>query len=106
VTSVIGIEERAPGRDEIQLVAVLHALSDPIRLQIVRYLADAGHEVACCAIPLPVTKSTTSHHYRVLREAGVTRVRVEGTRRLHLLRRDDLDARFPGLLDAILSHRE
>jgi DNA-binding transcriptional ArsR family regulator len=103
---VIGVEERAPEKNEIQLVEVLHAFSDPIRLQIVRYLADAGHEVACGTIPLPVSKSTISHHYRVLREAGVIRMRDEGTRRFHLLRRDDLDARFPGLLDAILSPGE
>jgi DNA-binding transcriptional ArsR family regulator len=89
-------------RDQIQLVDVLHALSDPVRLQIVRYLADVGHEVACGTVPLPLSKSTISHHYKVLREAGVIQVRDEGTRRFHRLRRDDLDVRFPGLLDAVL----
>jgi DNA-binding transcriptional ArsR family regulator len=102
VRTVIGVEERVPERDEIQLAGVLHALSDPVRLQIVRYLADVGHEVACSTVPVPVGKSTISHHYKVLREAGIIRVRAEGTRRFHLLRRDDLEARFPGLLDAVL----
>ena len=60
-------------------------------------------EVACGHIPLPVSKSTGSHHFKVLREAGVVRARDEGTRRFYPLRRDDLDARFPGLLDSILA---
>jgi DNA-binding transcriptional ArsR family regulator len=91
-----------PERAEIQLGDVLHALSDPVRLQIVRFLAATDQEVACGTIPLPVSKSTGSHHYKVLREAGVIRARDAGTHRLHLLRRDDLNARFPGLLDAVL----
>jgi DNA-binding transcriptional ArsR family regulator len=87
--------------EEIQLPAVLHALSDPMRLRIVRILATGG-EHTCKSIDLPVTKSTCTHHFRVLREAGVMRQRVEGTMRLNVLRRDDLDARFPGLLDSVL----
>ena len=80
---------------------MLQALADPVRLQIVGHLAHVG-EVACGTVPLPVSKSTISHHYKVLREAGIVQVRIEGTRRYHALRRDDLDARFPGLLDAVL----
>jgi DNA-binding transcriptional ArsR family regulator len=88
-------------RCDIDLVDVLQALADPVRLQIVRHLAHVG-EVACGTVPVAVSKSTISHHYRVLREAGVIQDRVEGTRRFHALRREDLDARFPGLLDAVL----
>jgi DNA-binding transcriptional ArsR family regulator len=91
-----------PIRDELQLGEVLHALSDPVRLQIVQVLDQADGELACGQFPLPVGKSTASHHFRVLREAGVLRGRHEGTRRLHSLRRDDLDARFPDLLDTVL----
>ena len=91
-----------PTVEEIELHAVLHALSDPMRLRIVRMLADGG-EHPCKALPLPVTKSTCTHHFRVLRESGVMRQRAEGTTRLNLLRRGDLDQRFPGLLDAVLS---
>ena len=90
-----------PNVDEIELAAVLHALSDPMRLQIVRMLAD-GSEQNCKSIGLPVTKSTATHHFRVLREAGVLHQRLLGTTRLNALRRADLDARFPGLLDAVL----
>lgn len=88
-------------RDQIQLVDVLQALADPVRLRIVRHLAHVG-EVACGTVPVSLSKSTISHHYKVLREAGVIQARCEGTRRFHALRREDLDARFPGLLDAVL----
>jgi DNA-binding transcriptional ArsR family regulator len=93
---------RHPGVDELDLAAVLHALSDPMRLKIVRILAGGG-EHACKSIALPVTKSTCTHHFRVLREAGVMTQRLEGTTRMNALRRADLDARFPGLLDAVLT---
>jgi DNA-binding transcriptional ArsR family regulator len=90
-----------PEPHEIELPAVLHALSDPIRLRIVAALA-AGEERTCKSFDLPVTKSTCTHHFRVLREAGVIHQRHEGTMRLNCLRRDALEQRFPGLLDAVL----
>src|SRR4051812_10522601 len=91
-----------PARDQIELAAVLHALSDPMRLRIVAALARGEQPVTCGSIDLPITKSTCTHHFKVLREAGVIRQRQEGTTRLNTLRRDDLDARFPGVLDSIL----
>jgi DNA-binding transcriptional ArsR family regulator len=90
-----------PKRDELELSTVLHALSDPVRLQIVAGLSD-GVEHSCGSFELPVTKSTCTHHFRVLREAGVIHQRHEGTSRLNSLRRADLEARFPGLLDTVL----
>ena len=90
-----------PAREELSLPAVLYALSDPIRLRIVRELAANG-ERACGTFGLPLAKATVSHHFKVLRETGVIRMRREGTQTLNTLRRADLDARFPGLLDAIL----
>ena len=90
-----------PDADAIELGAVLHALSDPMRLQIVAALAK-GEERTCKSFELPVVKSTCTHHFKVLREAGVIRQRHQGTMRLNSLRRDDLDSRFPGLLDAVL----
>lgn len=90
-----------PDLEEIELHAVLHALSDPMRLRIVAELAGGG-ERTCNSFNLPIVKSTCTHHFKVLREAGVIRQRVEGTTRVNSLRRDDLDARFPGLLDAVL----
>jgi DNA-binding transcriptional ArsR family regulator len=96
-------EVEYPERDELQLVDVLQALGDPIRLQIVRILDQADGAIACNEMGLPVAKSTGSHHLKVLREAGVVRAQVEGTRRFYTLRRDDLEARFPGLLDSVLA---
>ena len=91
-----------PAAEDLELATVLHALSDPLRLQIVRLLAEEGPRT-CGTFAAPVTKSTLSHHFRVLREAGVTLTEPEGTQRVVSLRRTDLDARFPGLLDAVLS---
>jgi DNA-binding transcriptional ArsR family regulator len=90
-----------PARRDIDLAAVLHALSDPVRLEIVAGLA-GGEERACGSFDVAVTKSTCTHHFRVLREAGLIRQRQKGTMRLNSLRRDDLEARFPGLLGTIL----
>jgi DNA-binding transcriptional ArsR family regulator len=91
-----------PLRSELELAAVLHALSDPMRLRIVVALAATREQPSCGAFDLPVTKSTCTHHFKVLREAGVISQRQQGTARLNSLRREDLDARFPGLLDSVL----
>ncbi|SRR6266540_6764009 len=93
----------APRREDIRLESVLAALSDPVRLSIVRTLAAMpGSQRACGTFGLPVAKSTASHHFRVLREAGVIDQRDHGRERLTELRQADLDARFPGLLDSIV----
>jgi DNA-binding transcriptional ArsR family regulator len=91
-----------PATEDLELPAVLHALSDPQRLLIVRTLAETSGALRCGSFDLPVTKSTATHHFRVLREAGVIEQREDGTARLNSLRREDLDRRFPGLLDAVL----
>ena len=90
-----------PPRECLQLTQVLHALSDPIRLCIVRTLANDG-ALPCGTFCETAAKSTMSHHFKVLRLAGVIEQRNEGTSCFNTLRRADLDARFPGLLDAIL----
>jgi DNA-binding transcriptional ArsR family regulator len=92
-----------PDRSELELTAVLFALSDPARLDIVRRVASGPLDVAHCQPeddPLP--KSTLSHHLKTLRIAGVVRNEPNGRQRTITLRRSDLDHRFPGLLDAIL----
>ncbi len=91
-----------PSRGALELSAVLHALSDPVRLMIVAELAKGDGEYTCGSFALPVTKSTCTHHFKVLREAGVIQQRQQGTTRLNQLRREDLEARFPGLLATIL----
>ncbi|WP_051756437.1 ArsR/SmtB family transcription factor [Kitasatospora purpeofusca] len=100
-------EERLPqpAATEIDLVTVLHALGDPVRMRLLTSYAD-GAEHSCDPRHLGLEhlhKSTVSHHMRVLRAAGVTSTRVAGRNRYVSLRRADLDARFPGLLDALLT---
>lgn len=90
-----------PPTESLSLPRVLHALSDPVRLALVQSLAAEG-EKACGALNLNVAKSTASHHFRVLREAGVIQMRPDGTQFINSLRKEDLDKRFPGLLDAVL----
>ena len=104
------VPSAAPGRilehpkpEEIRLEAVLHALADPVRLQVVRRLAELGTEAPCSAIDLAVSKSTSTYHFRVLREAGVITQVYRGTAKMNALRRHDLDRLFPGLLDAVLA---
>lgn len=97
----MGVEPFQPAPEDLDLTTILQALGDPVRLKIVRALASEGEQV-CGSMELGVSKSTRSHHFKTLREAGVTRTRAEGTHRHVSLRHDDLEARFPGLLDAVL----
>jgi len=94
-----------PAAEEMTLAAVMAALSDPMRVAIVRDLAARG-ESACGTFELGISKATRSHHFKVLREAGLTHTRAEGTHRYVSLRRDIVDERFPGLLDAVLAAAE
>lgn len=93
----------APRREDLRLEDVLQALGDPVRLQIVRTLHEEGGQRPCGTFGLPVAKSTASHHFRVLREAGVIHQRAAGRERLTELRSDDLQARFPGLLQSVVA---
>lgn len=95
-----------PDRKNISLPGVLYALGDPVRLTIVRNLATEG-ELSCgVAYPLPIAKSTLSHHMRLLREAGVIFVRQEGRESINSLRGEDIESLFPGLLDTVLRAAE
>lgn len=105
-----------PAREEIRLETVLHALADPMRLRIVTTLnvfgEGTGLGATCSQVGLPVSPSTLTHHFRVLRESGVINQCYRGTSKINCLRRRDLDALFPGFLDALLNaveredHRE
>lgn len=92
-----------PETADIALPRVLFALSDPLRLGMVRHLADAGDEVDSRELAPDLPKSTLTHHTKLLRESGLTWTRGEGRQCLVSLRRADLDDRFPGLLDAVLA---
>jgi DNA-binding transcriptional ArsR family regulator len=93
---------RHPPKDALDLSQILRTVGDPLRLRMVRMLGE-DREMLCGPLgeALGLPKSTGSYHLRLLREAGVTRTRQEGTLRYVSLRRDDLDERFPGLVDVL-----
>ncbi|KAI9133090.1 helix-turn-helix transcriptional regulator [Acaryochloris sp. CCMEE 5410] len=90
-----------PEPQQISLAAVLYALGDPVRLDIVNQLATSG-ELTCNAFDCEIAKSTLSHHFKILRESGVIYSRKEGTQHHNSLRREELDDLFPGLLASVL----
>ncbi|MEM1184057.1 MAG: metalloregulator ArsR/SmtB family transcription factor [Planctomycetota bacterium] len=93
-----------PELDTVPLSAVLAALSDPTRLEIVKRLDESGSVGCVCAdIGVDASKSALSHHFKVLRQAGVIHQEPQGTARITTLRREELDGRFPGLLVSVLS---
>ena len=96
--------ESLPDLADVEVLTVLEALSDPVRLEIVRQLAACTESdgLMCGHIELPVAKSTASHHLKILARAGVTAEREQGTCKFVRLRRPELDGRFPGLLDSVL----
>ncbi|MDX3972365.1 MAG: helix-turn-helix transcriptional regulator [Bradyrhizobium sp.] len=95
-----------PTREQIELPMVLDCLSDPIRLAIVYQLAQqerVSSELCCGDFSGLGGKSNLAYHFAKLRECGLMQTRLAGTNRFMRLRREDLDARFPGLLDAVIS---
>ncbi|MEU0493130.1 helix-turn-helix transcriptional regulator [Nocardiopsis sp. NPDC006139] len=98
--------ERIPPHPDVAaltLQRLLEALVDPVRRSIVEQLYDASADVACGGFDLPVGKSTATHHFRVLREAGLIRQYYEGTSRMNTLRRREIDTAFPGLLESVVA---
>lgn len=91
-----------PAAGELVLERVLYALSDSIRLDIVRHLARVD-SATCGELDGGRPKSTVSHHFKVLREAGLVFTETTGTSHINILRRAEVDGRFPGLLAAILA---
>jgi len=90
-----------PDLADVSIEHLLHALSDPVRLDIVRQLARDG-EASCAALDGGRPKSSMSHHFRVLRSAGLVHTRIAGVQHMNTLRREEVDKRFPGLLGAVL----
>lgn len=92
-----------PSKEQLNLSIILNALGDPIRLNIIKALAQQ-QETTCACCQIDMTKSALSHHFKVLREAGVINVRIDGKQRFLSIRYDDLEERFPGLLSNILKY--
>ena len=100
--------EGHPDSEEIALGAVLSALADPMRRRVVAELAraPAGTERTCASFGFPVSKATLTHHFRVLREAGLIRQVNRGNSRAACLRATDIEARLPGLLQLVAAEGE
>jgi DNA-binding transcriptional ArsR family regulator len=97
-----------PAIEDVTLAALLHALSDPVRLDIVLCLSTAGCEMNCISSAKELqglSKSTLSHHFRILREAGLVRSERRGVELLNRLRIDEVERRFPGVIASVLSAR-
>ena len=92
-----------PSNDQLNLSSVLNALGDPIRLNIIKTLAQQ-QETTCACCQIDMTKSALSHHFKVLREAGLINVRIDGKQRFLSIRYNDLEERFPGLLSNVIKH--
>jgi DNA-binding transcriptional ArsR family regulator len=94
--------QKQPSGSEMTLLRVLHALSDEVRLGIVLKLADEC-EIPCGCFGLAIPKSSLSHHFKVLRESGLVTTRREGNEWVNSLRKEDLEAQFPGVLEAVIA---
>ncbi len=94
-----------PAAGEIEIVHVLQALADPVRLELIRALRSNPSPRSCAITEydIEISAPTLSHHWKVLREAGLTTTFVEGRTRWVELRTDDIHQRFPGLLDAVIA---
>lgn len=102
-----GGRERIPPHPDVRSISlqqVLEALVDPVRRSIVRQLYAAGRDMSCGTFDLPVSKSTATHHFNVLREAGLIRQYYVGTSRMNALRHDEIEEVFPGLLPALMNN--
>jgi DNA-binding transcriptional ArsR family regulator len=92
-----------PDEKGLDLFVVLDALTDQTRREILRKVVDEPG-IACGELALSVTASTATQHFRVLRESGLIEQKIDGTRHRNWLRRNELDRRFPGLMDLVLAH--
>ncbi len=92
-----------PNVEQLNLSSILNALGDPIRLQIIKNLSlQRETTCSCCNIDLP--KSALSHHFKVLRESGLIHVRIEGKQRFLSIRYEELEKRFPGLMNSVIKN--
>ena len=92
-----------PDISQISLADVLYALGDPVRLNIVKTIAQKGEQACRTCGGDHIAKSTLSHHFKILREAGIVYTEKVGTQHLNSLRLEDLEAKFPGVLSAVLA---
>jgi DNA-binding transcriptional ArsR family regulator len=94
---------KQPYLRSIAFTEIMHALSDPTRVEIIRKLAERGdQELTCSALLGDRPKSSMSHHFKILRSAGLIETTVVGKEHINRLREKDLNSRFPGLMKSLL----
>lgn len=91
-----------PNIEQIELTDIMYALSDPTRLEIVARLANAGRKMTCGEFDLNRPKSSMSHHFKILRAAGLVETLIEGTEHMNALRVNEIEQKFPGVLQSVL----
>lgn len=91
-----------PAIEQVELTDIMYALADPTRLEIVALLAKAGRKLTCGEIDLNRPKSSMSHHFKILRSAGLVETVIEGTEHMNSLRFEEIERKFPGVLSAVL----
>lgn len=93
-----------PDMAQVELIDIMYALSDPTRLEIVTRLANEKHAMTCGQLDLDRPKSSMSHHFKILRAAGLVRTIIEGTEHMNSLRMAEIEKKFPGVLKSILKN--
>lgn len=91
-----------PTIEQVELTDIMYALADPTRLEIVLMLAQAGKKLTCGEINLNRPKSSMSHHFKILRSAGLVETLIEGTEHMNSLRLEEVEGKYPGVLTAVL----
>jgi len=92
-----------PTIDQVELTDIMYALADPTRLEIVTLLAKAGRKLTCGEIDLNRPKSSMSHHFKILRSAGLVETLIEGTEHMNSLRLEEIEQKYPGVLNAVIN---
>ncbi|MCB5185130.1 helix-turn-helix domain-containing protein [Methylobacillus gramineus] len=91
-----------PNIDQVELTDIMYALADPTRLEIVVRLAQAGRKMTCGELDLNRPKSSMSHHFKLLRSAGLVETLIDGTEHMNSLRFEEIEKKYPGVLQSIL----
>jgi len=91
-----------PTIEQVELTGIMYALADPTRLEIVMMLAQAGKKLTCGEINLNRPKSSMSHHFKILRSAGLVETLIEGTEHMNSLRLEEVESKYPGVLNAVI----
>jgi DNA-binding transcriptional ArsR family regulator len=91
-----------PTIEQVELTDIMYALADPTRLEIIALLSKAGKKLTCGEINLNRPKSSMSHHFKILRGAGLVQTLIEGTEHMNSLRLEEIEQKYPGVLSAVL----